>query len=149
MDMFEPGDKTCLICCDLQDYQEFMAQQMHALDYKVHVGSTFEDIIAKLTAQTYDVILLFEIIEDCEIEENEALGFLVNMGLERRREQFVCLIGPNVKTNDEMIAFVLSVDMTMNIHDVANMKTLLRRAVARHDDFYRLLRQVLDEEARA
>lgn len=137
IDVFEPGDNTCLICCDLPDYQEFMAQQMHSLNYKIHIGATFEDINAKLVATTYDVILLFESIEDCDLENNEALGMVVGMPLERRRSQFVCLIGPSVKTNDEMIAFVLSVDMTMNVHDVANMKTLLRRALARYQDFYR------------
>lgn len=146
MDIFEPGDSTCLICCDLQDYQEFMAQQMHSLDYKVHIGSNFEDIIAKLTATVYDVILLFETIEDCDLENNEALGHIVNMELEKRHEQFVCLVGPGVRTNDEMIAFVLSVDMTMSIHDVANMKTLLRRAVARYRDFYGLYKETLGSE---
>jgi hypothetical protein len=45
-----------------------------------------------------------------------------------------------------MIAFVLSVYMTMNIHDVANMKTLLRRAVARYRDFYGLYKETLSSQ---
>jgi len=144
-DVFEPGDSTCLICCDLPDYQEYIAQQMHSLDYKVHIGSNFEDISAKLTATTYNVILLFESIEGCSLANNQALQQIISMPLEKRRGQFVCLIGTELKTNDEMISFVLSVDMIMSIHDVSNMKTLLRRSISRYQDFYRTYRQALHE----
>ena len=51
--------------------------------------------------------------------------------------KFVVLIGPNMITNDELQAFQYSVDLVVSVSDFANFRPVLRRGVARHQEFYR------------
>ena len=53
-----------------------------------------------------------------------------------RREHFVVLLTDRNPTNDAMSAFVQSVDLILNVNDIANFKPVLRRAVAQHQDLY-------------
>jgi hypothetical protein len=40
-------------------------------------------------------------------------------------------------TNSELQAFQYSVDLVVSVSDLANFRPVLRRGVARHQDFYR------------
>ena len=55
------------------------------------------------------------------------------------------LIGTSVMTNDEMMAFIFSVDLCFNVNDLANLKPVLRRGVARQKEFF----HVFIEQVRA
>ena len=39
-------------------------------------------------------------------------------------------------TNDEMMAFIYSVDLCFNVNDLNNLKPVLRRGVARQKEFF-------------
>ena len=39
-------------------------------------------------------------------------------------------------TNDEMMAFIYSVDLCFNVNDLGNLKPVLRRGVARQKEFF-------------
>ena len=39
-------------------------------------------------------------------------------------------------TNDEMMAFIFSVDLCFNVNDLANLKPVVRRGVARQKEFF-------------
>ena len=135
-DIFEPGDLTALICVDQPEYQQQVIEHLSSMDYKMHVGLFPEDISLKLKTHVYDVVVIDENFGGGYLNNNQVLYEAINMPGSQRRNQFLLLIGGSVMTNDEMMAFIFSVDLVFNVNDLANLKPVLRRGVARQKEFY-------------
>ena len=60
LDLFEPGDTTALVCVDVPEVQRIVVDQLTALNYKIHTGLFLEDILLKMRAHAYDVIIISE-----------------------------------------------------------------------------------------
>jgi len=135
-DVFEEGDLTALICIDDPEIQQATMEQIAALGYKLHTGLFSEDVALKLQTHNYNLMVVYENFNGCDLETNQILKVVVNSPAEQRREQFVVLLGPNMVTGDEMQCFIYSVDLVFSLSDLQNLKTVLRRAAARHKEFY-------------
>ena len=135
-DIFEPGDLTALVCIDQPEYQQQIVEQLSSMDYKMHVGLFAEDISLKLKTHPYDVVVIDEHFGGYHLHNNQVLFEAINMPGAQRRNQYVVLIGSSVMTNDEMMAFIFSVDLVFNVADLSNLKPVLRRGVARQKEFY-------------
>jgi hypothetical protein len=135
-DFFEEGDQTALVCIDDNEVQEVTVAELNALNYKIHTGLFPEDVALKLRAHNYDAVLIYENFNGCDLETNQVLKEVINVPAEQRRSQFVVLVGSNMVTSDEMQAFIYSVDLTVSLSDLRNLKTVLRREAARHKEFY-------------
>ena len=106
------------------------------MDYKIHVGLFAEDITLKLKTHVYDVVVIDENFGGCYLGNNQVLYEAINLPPGQRRSQFLVLIGTSVMTNDEMMAFIYSVDLCFNVNDLGNLKPVLRRGVARQKEFF-------------
>ena len=135
-DIFEPGDLTALVCIDQPEYQQGVVDQLSSMDYKLHVGLFPEDISLKLRTHVYDVVVIDEHFGGCYLGNNTVLYEAINLPTTQRRGQFLVLIGTSVMTNDEMMAFIYSVDLCFNVNDLNNLKPVLRRGVARQKEFF-------------
>ena len=135
-DIFEPGDLTALVCVDQPEYQNYIVEQLSSMDYKIHVGLFPEDISLKLKTHVYDVVVIDEHFNGCHLSNNGVLYEATNLPGIQRRNQFLVLVGTSVMTNDEMMAFIFSVDLCFNVNDLANLKPVLRRGVARQKEFF-------------
>jgi len=135
-DIFEPGDLTALVCVDKPEIQEVVVDQLASIDYKIHVGLYVDDIALKMRSFVYDIIVIEENFNDYELTANPVLSESTRLSTMQRRKQYVVLVGPSLMTNDEMLAFIYSVDLVFNTSDLTNLKPVLRRGVARHKEFY-------------
>lgn len=135
-DVFEEGDQTALVCVDDPEVQQAVVDEIVALGYKLHTGLFAEDVALKMRSHNYDIVVVYEHFNGCDLETNQVLKEVVNAPVEARRQQFVLLLGPNMVTNDEMQSFIYSVDLTYGLSDILNFRTVLRRAVQRHKEFY-------------
>lgn len=140
-DIFEPGDMTALVCIDQPEYQEPISSHLSSMDYKIHVGLFEEDISLKLKTHVYDIVVIDEHFGGCMLHSNRVLYEATHLPVSQRRNQFLLLIGTSVMTNDEMMAFIFSVDLCFNVNDLANLKPVLRRGVARQRDFFHAYNQ--------
>jgi hypothetical protein len=130
------GENTALVCIDHQQYQKIIVPQLIDMTYKVHLGLFEEDVILKLKTYNYDVVVIYENFKNSKLETNPLLKEMIKRPDARRREHFVILLSHKFATNDAMSAFVQSVDLIVNVADLANFKTVLRRGVAQHSDLY-------------
>lgn len=142
-DIFEPGDLTALICIDQPELQSLVVDQLSSIDYKIHVGLYHDDISLKLRSFAYNVVVIDENFASTDISTNPVLYEAIHLPTTQRRLQYMVLIGRSLQTNDEMIAFIYSVDLVFNVADLANLKPVLRRGVARHREFYQSFNDVL------
>ena len=136
-DIFEPNDLTSLVCIDEAEVQRAVVDQLGQLEYKIHTGLFAEDISLKLRAQSYDVVVIYETFAGSIAEGNPVLLETARIPSSQRRNQVVVLVGPNMITNSEIQAFQYSVDLVVSVSDLANFRPVLRRGVARHQEFYR------------
>ena len=136
LDLFEPGDQTALVCLDVPEVQRILVDQLTALGYKIHTGFFVEDILLKLRAHIYDVVVVAEHFNASDIETNPILAEAVHTPAEQRRRQFVVVVGSSFVTNDEMEAFRHRVDLVVGLADVVNLRPVLRRGLRRAQEFY-------------
>jgi hypothetical protein len=135
-DVFQPGDKTTLICMDVPEMERIVVEQMTDLGYKVHTGISVEDIVFKMRAHPYEVIVIAENFGACEVWNNPLLGETIAAPASQRMQQLVVLVGASMKTADEAQAFQCSVDVVVGLGDIMNLRPVLRRAVQRSTEFY-------------
>src|SRR6202043_2852592 len=129
---FNLGDNTALVCVDHQQYQKIVVPQLIDMTYKVHLGLFEEDVLLKLKTYNYDVVVIYENFKGTNLQTNPILAEMEKRPDAQRRQHFVVLLSHRFPTNDAMVAFVHSVDLIINITDLANFKPVLRRGAAQH-----------------
>lgn len=139
IDLFEPGDKTSLICIDVPEVQRLVVENLTEIEYKIHTGLFLEDILLKLQSHTYDVVIVAEHFNASDRDTNPILEAARSFSPIQRRAQMFVLVGSRVHTDSEMEAWAASVDLVVNLADVPNLKHVVRRAVTRRNAFYKPL----------
>lgn len=136
LDVFEPGDKTALVGMDVPEMERLVVEQLGTLGYKVHTGISVEDLIFKMRAHLYDVLIVAENFAASTLDQNPLLHEAIHSPPQQRHHQMVVLIGASLRTSDEMQAFRHSVDLVVGLADIANLRPVLRRTSLRQQEFY-------------
>lgn len=140
---FDFGDNTALVCVDHQQYQKLVVPQLIDMSYKVHLGLFEEDVLLKLQTYSYNVVVVYENFKGSTIQTNPVLRNLIKRPGAQRRDHFVVLLSHRSATNDAMSAFVQSVDLIINLSDLANFKPVLRRGVAQYRELYQAFHETM------
>ena len=135
-EVFEPGDKTALVCMDVPEMERIVVSQIRELGYKVHTGFSIDDLLFKVHAHPYDVLIIAENFGATTLESNPVLAEVVSAPPAQRHRQFITLVGASVKTADPMHAFQHSVDLVVNLTDIMNLRLVVRRGVNLTQEFY-------------
>lgn len=143
-DVFEPGDSTALVAFDQPRHAEVVSKQLTAIDYKVHGTDSYEELLIQIKTHQYDLIVVQADYAGWRAEENEILTTICRLPAEIRRNEYIVLMGDALPTNDEMLAFIYSVDLVFDYADMTTFKAVLRRGLARHADFYRVFREAFN-----
>ncbi|MBF0607873.1 MAG: hypothetical protein HQL61_10040 [Magnetococcales bacterium] len=145
LEYHEDGLKNSLICDERPDNQKRMAPALRELNYNIRVAKDIDDVYECLKYQRFDVIILNDSFGGGSSENNEVLDYIQTMPIAERRLIFVALVGNAYKSLDNMTAFAKSVNVVINDTDLANLKAMLKRAIADNDNFYRVFKSVLTE----
>ena len=140
---FNLGDNTALVCIDHQQYQKIVVPQLIDMTYKVHLGLFEEDVLLKLQTYNYGVVVIYENFKGFNLSTNPILLEMMKRPDAQRRQHFVVLLSHRFATNDAMSAFVQSVDLIVNIADLANFKPVLRRGVTQYRELYNSFHETL------
>jgi hypothetical protein len=146
LDLFESGDQTALVCVDVPEVQRIVVDQLTTLNYKIHTGLFLEDIVLKMRAHVYDVVVISEHFNASDMASNPVVLAAIAAPSEQRRRQFLVALGSSLVTNDEMQAFQFSVNLVVNLSDVVNLRPVLRRGVVRMNEFYLPFREATKGE---
>ena len=149
LDIFQPGEKTAMVCVDVPEMQRLISEQMAELGYKAQLGFSLADIQLKLRAQQHDLLVISEHFGGATACTNVLLDEAVHAPAAQRHKQFLVLIGSQLTSNDEMQAFQHSVDLVVNIADVMHLRALVRRGLARAEEFYGPFHQMTQAQSRA
>jgi CheY-like chemotaxis protein len=139
----DDAPRPALICMDDDDRQTAVSAALEQLGYAAEVAAGAADAIDRMRKTTYPVVVVDETYEGAAPPDNPVLRALGSMAMSVRRYMFVALVGADVKTLDNATAFSRSVNAMVNVNDLGQLVTVLRRAIADNDQFYRVFREVL------
>ena len=135
MDFFEVGDRTALICAD-PNTTEMARKTFRELGFKFHTAETTDLAIDRMRYTPYDCIIVHENFAGSSLRSNAVLNYLAPLPMSLRRNSFVCLVGPSVKTLDAMQAFGQSVHLVINPADLPNLTAILKKGLAEFESLY-------------
>ncbi|MBF0505211.1 MAG: response regulator [Nitrospirae bacterium] len=140
---YEEELRSALICEDNTALKSSVSAAIEGLKYNVEFAADAEDGFQKLKFNQYGLLVLDERFGGSTPESSGIYKLLLTMPMSTRRNIFFVLIGKNLKTADSMTAFSKSANLVVNEKDIANLKTILKKAVADNDQFYKVFRERL------
>jgi CheY-like chemotaxis protein len=135
--------RLVLVCVDDASRQGVIKAALEQLGFTMYAAKSSEEAVERLRRDTFEVAIVDEQFQGGSALDNEVLQALQAMPMSIRRYMFVALLGGDVKTLDNAMAFARSVNAVVNTSDLGQLAALLRRAVADNDAFYRVFREVL------
>jgi predicted Zn finger-like uncharacterized protein len=136
--------RLAMICVDQLHGQMRVKTALAELGYTVHIVNDPKEAIDRLWQQPYGLVILHEEYGGAA-DNNGVLKILQPMPMSIRRFMYVGLIGKQYRTLDPTAAFAKSVNFVVAETELSNLKAIVQEAVADHDRFYRVFREVLRE----
>jgi hypothetical protein len=128
------GDRAALLCCHEPAYAEYLAAELRAMGYKLHLAAGHAEAIHRLSIRSYHLTVVLENLEGCALEGNTLLQHLAGLPTDDRRATYVVLLCQSFETGDEMGAYALSVDQLVGYRDIAQFAALAGPAIEEHEE---------------
>ncbi len=145
LEFFEEGVKIALLILDDRAEAEKVEKAVEELGYKYVSPKTNREAISKMRFHQFDLIILSDGFEGIEFEQSPILHYLNPLSMAVRRKIFLVLIGDNLKTMDNMMAYSMSANVVVNRKDLDKLPAVLKKAVSENERFYKVFRDVLTE----
>ena len=136
-------DRSAIICCHEPSYQKYLVGELRKLGFKVHLATSHQQAQQRLSTRAYDVTVLLENLEGCQLDSNPLLQYLCALPTDERRQTFVVLLCQSFATSDAMNAYAQSVDLLINYQDIAQFAVVAGPAFEEHEEGTRFFKTAL------
>jgi len=149
-DFVEEGVETALICEQDAGARKKIHSTLQRMDYHVTEAASALDALKYMRFHVFDLVVLDENFEEENPESSHVLQYLEHLPMNTRRNIFVILLGNDIRTGDNMIAFNRSVNLVVNSKDiVGDLEKVLKRSLTENEEFYRVFKESLKKMGRA
>jgi hypothetical protein len=138
IDVVDEGVRTALLCTTDSKRAEKIAQALHELDFWVFHAPYPSFALRKLHHNRYDLIVFDEDYGSERDSANPVLHHLQLLPMHQRRQFFMCLISAVKPTMDSKSAFMMGVNLILNVRDLEKAKIMLAREMREYRNFYGL-----------
>lgn len=135
-DFVEEEGKTALICEIDPMVKKAITPVLDVLEYHITEAKNSREALKTMRYHSYDLIVVNEYFDAKDPDANGVLIYLERLNMAIRRHIFVALITRRFRTMDNMTAFQKSVNMVVNVDNVADFDKILRRGLADYGLFY-------------
>ena len=142
-DFVGEGGATALVCESDTAIREKISGDLTTLGYQITTPETAKDALKAMRFHVFDVVVLNERFDTEDPEANDVLRYLENMAMATRRRFFVALIGGSYRTMDNMAAFNRSVNIVINLKNIAEVGQIIKQGVADNRAFYHIFQETL------
>jgi hypothetical protein len=147
-DFVEEEGKTALICESGPATLKRIVDPLNLMEYHITVADSGRDALKKMRYHLYDLIIVNESY-NCEgPDANMVLLYLERLNMSIRRSIFVAMVSSGYRTMDQMMAFRYSVNIIVNDKNMDDFGKIIRRGLADHELFYRVLNDSLKSSGR-
>lgn len=147
-DFVEEGVETALICEPNSEIRKIIGTALENLGYHTTEARTPKDVLKQMRFHVFDMIVLNERFGTRNPDMNNILKYLDRLNISVRRNVFVALVTDRFRTMDAMASFNKSVNLIVNLNNIADIEKILKRGVADNEFFYRILRESLIKAGR-
>src|SRR5919109_57032 len=148
----DPGafadQRLVLVCENAPERQPIIRAALEQLGFTMLPAATAEEAGERLRRHAFEIVIVDERFESSGVLDNPVLKFLNTMPIGLRRHIFVVLLGREFKTFDNMMAFVRSVNVVVNLNDLPHLPAIIRKGLEDNNDFYHVFREMLIEVGR-
>jgi CheY-like chemotaxis protein len=147
-DFIEEDGLTSLLCEQNPMAANSIKNTLNLLDYQITLPENSRDALKRMRYHVYDLIVINESYDTKNPESNGVLIYLERLSMAVRRKIFVAMISSRYRTMDNMMAFHASVNLIINIKNIADIGKILSRSITDTEMFYRVYTESLKEAGR-
>lgn len=140
-DFLEEEGRTAMVLENDPEIVKQAGKVLEVMDYHVTVAENVRDALRKMKYHQFDLILLNETFDSSSPDANGVLIYLQRMTMDTRRQMFVALLTQRYNTIDHMAAFLKSVNVVINVKDIAQLDRILARAINENELFYAVFKE--------
>lgn len=142
-DFVEEEGKTAMVCTGDASARGTVAEALRLLEYHITEAVDARDALRKMRYHVYDVVVIDETFDAPDPDANGVLTYLERLNMAVRRNIFVVMLTRRFRTMDNMTAFYRSVNIIVNLDNMADVGKVLRRGITDHEYFYRVYKESL------
>jgi CheY-like chemotaxis protein len=147
-DFVEVGIGTALVCESDPVAREKISSALKDMGYQITEPASIKDAVKNMRFHIYDVIILNENFDTENPDTNIVLNSIANLNIGTRRQIFVALLSSRFRTMDNMTAFNKSVNVIVNMKNIDDINTILKRSLTDNTAFYHLFKEALKKKGR-
>jgi predicted Zn finger-like uncharacterized protein len=145
LDFLEGDIQLALVMVTGLELSEKINQAVEDLGYKCVPAADSREAIGKMRLYKFGLVVLSDRFDGVEVERSPILRYLNNISMSIRRQMFVFLLSDNFKTMDQMMAFMLSVNLIVNIKETDRIGVIIKHAISDNEKFYKVMTDTLSE----
>ena len=142
-DFVEEEGKTALVCEPDPMLKKAILPVLEVLEYHITEAKNSREALKTMRYYSYDLIVVNEYFDTKDPDTNGVLIYVERLNMAIRRDIYVAMITRRFRTMDHMIAFQKSVNMIVNVDNIADFDKILRRGMADHGLFYQAYKDCL------
>jgi predicted Zn finger-like uncharacterized protein len=142
-DFVEEEGKTALLCESDPMITKTITPVLDVLEYHITEAKNSREALKNMRYHNYDLIVVDEYFDAKNPDANGVLIYLERLNMAVRRNIFLTMITRRFRTMDNMAAFQKSVNMIVNVDNIADFDKILRRGMADFGIFYQAYKDCL------
>lgn len=147
-DFIEEEGKTALVCESDESIRYKITKVLDLMEYHITVTESTRDTLKKMRYHDYHLVVINENFDTVNPDANGIMIYLERLNMSTRRNMLVALLTNRYRTMDNMMAFVKSVNMIINLDDIDNFDKILSLGISENDYFYRVFKESLKKTGR-
>jgi predicted Zn finger-like uncharacterized protein len=148
-DYLEEGIETALLCEHDLEVKQKIRNLLEKMDYHVVEAASARNALKYMRFHVYNLVIVNETFEASNADSNHVMQYLSQLPISVRRNMFVVLLGKDIRTMDNMMAFNKSVNLAVNLKNTDDMEKILKGALKEHAAFYEVFMESLKKTGRA
>lgn len=143
-DFVEEEGKTALICESDPAITKAIIPVLDVLEFHITEAKNSREALKQMRYHGFDLIVVDEFFDTKNPDANGVLIYLERLNMSVRRNIYVAMISRRFRTMDNMAAFQKSVNMLVNVDNIADFDKILRRGMADFGIFYQTFKDCLE-----
>jgi predicted Zn finger-like uncharacterized protein len=148
-DYVHAGVQTALLCENDLAVRKNIHDVVEGMNYHVVEAASARNALKYMRFHTYNLVVVNETFDAAGPDSNHVLQYLIQLPMSIRGDTFVVLLSNSLKTMDNMTAFNKSVNLVVNLQNIDDMESILKGALAEHEEFYQVFGESVKKTGRA
>jgi predicted Zn finger-like uncharacterized protein len=148
-DYVHAGVQTALLCENDSEVRQKIHDVVEGMNYHVVEAPSARNALKFMRFHNYNLVVVNETFDAADPDSNHVLQYVIQLPMSIRGNTFVVLLSNSLKTMDNMTAFNKSVNLVVNLQNIDDMESILKGALAEHEEFYQVFRESVRKTGRA